>query len=310
MSPSNVQGLDIVQPDQHSSNSHDLLSQVYPDLAAQIALWKSFIFNSDEANFPRHETHENAAKSLTEEESRSPVSGEKAVHDGYVNVTPPSDPVIPNSNNSVAVQSASLFDIDINSLLNALGVDAFTAHTSQLQQQPTTIIPSLAQLLVLLPFYFPAFRVGLPGHTVNAAAPLPFTHPTSIPSQDPNVPTAQRVRTRRVSVTRTESPNSRKGGLPPNLNLSPAEDKRRRNTAASARFRLRKKEREAALEGNVKVLETKVNELEREFEDLRRENGWLKGLVGVTGSAQGPTSTGLTISSLPLFTTTTTESNR
>jgi hypothetical protein len=66
--------------------------------------------------------------------------------------------------------------------------------------------------------------------------------------------------------------------------LNAAEDKRRRNTAASARFRLKKKEREAALEKKSKELEMRVTELERECEGLRRENGWLKGLVvGVTG---------------------------
>ncbi|KIK69264.1 hypothetical protein GYMLUDRAFT_129382, partial [Collybiopsis luxurians FD-317 M1] len=57
------------------------------------------------------------------------------------------------------------------------------------------------------------------------------------------------------------------------------EDKRRRNTAASARFRLKKKEREIAMENKAKELEQRVNELERECEGLRRENGWLKGLV-------------------------------
>jgi len=71
--------------------------------------------------------------------------------------------------------------------------------------------------------------------------------------------------------------------------LNPAEDKRRRNTAASARFRLKKKEREAALEKKAKELEVKVSELEKECEGLRRENGWLKGLVvGVTGVAAPP----------------------
>ena len=68
--------------------------------------------------------------------------------------------------------------------------------------------------------------------------------------------------------------------------MTAAEDKRRRNTAASARFRLKKKEREAALERKAKELEVRVGELEKECEALRRENGWLKGLVvGVTGGA-------------------------
>ena len=58
-----------------------------------------------------------------------------------------------------------------------------------------------------------------------------------------------------------------------------AEDKRRRNTAASARFRAKKKEREAAMEQRAKGLEDRVTELERECESLRKENGWLKGLV-------------------------------
>jgi hypothetical protein len=106
-----------------------------------------------------------------------------------------------------------------------------------------------------------------------------------------------------MSVASTDSPDFREESLPPNSHLSPAEDKRRRNTAASARFRLKKKEREAALEGKAKELETKVNELERECEGLRRENGWLKGLVvGVTGAAQGPTGTGLTVASPPVTT--------
>jgi len=302
MSPSNLQGLNIVQSAQHSSNSHELLlSQVYPDLAAQLDLWKNLAFNSDEPIAPRHEEHEGAAKSLMEEEARSPVSGEKAVHHGHINiVTPANVPATPNPSNSVAAQSASLFDID--SFLNSLGIDAFTAHTSQLQRQSTTITPSLAQLLVLRPSYIPAISAGLPQYIVDAVAPLPFTRPTSIPSEEPNVSTAKRARTRRVSVTST---NSNEESLPPNLSLSPAEDKRRRNTVASARFRLKKKEREAALEGKAKELETRVNTLERECEDLRRENGWLKGLVvGVTGAAQGPTSTGLTVSSLPPLTTT------
>jgi hypothetical protein len=54
---------------------------------------------------------------------------------------------------------------------------------------------------------------------------------------------------------------------------------------------MKKKEREAALAKKAKELETRVNELERECEGLRRENGWLKGLVvGVTGAQ--PTSAG------------------
>ncbi|KAH8914511.1 hypothetical protein BT69DRAFT_1232202 [Atractiella rhizophila] len=57
------------------------------------------------------------------------------------------------------------------------------------------------------------------------------------------------------------------------------DDKRRRNTAASARFRVRKKEREAALEASAKTLQQKVIELEKEVEALKTENSWLRELI-------------------------------
>jgi len=75
--------------------------------------------------------------------------------------------------------------------------------------------------------------------------------------------------------------------------LTAAEDKRRRNTAASARFRAKKKEREAVMEGKAKDLEDRVIELERECESLRKENAWLKGLVLGTTTGDGVDLTGI-----------------
>ena len=57
------------------------------------------------------------------------------------------------------------------------------------------------------------------------------------------------------------------------------EDKRRRNTAASARFRVKKKEREQALEKSAKAMSDKVTALESRIETLETENGWLRELV-------------------------------
>lgn len=68
--------------------------------------------------------------------------------------------------------------------------------------------------------------------------------------------------------------------------LAIEEDKRRRNTAASARFRIKKKQREAALEATAKELRDRVVELEKEVEALRTENGWLRGLI-VTDKKDG-----------------------
>lgn len=57
------------------------------------------------------------------------------------------------------------------------------------------------------------------------------------------------------------------------------EDKRRRNTAASARFRVKKKQREQALEKSAKEMTDKVNALEGRIQQLETENKWLKNLI-------------------------------
>jgi len=57
------------------------------------------------------------------------------------------------------------------------------------------------------------------------------------------------------------------------------EDKRRRNTAASARFRVKKKQREQALEKSAKEMSDKVAALEGRINQLETENKWLKNLI-------------------------------
>ncbi|EOD44631.1 Basic-leucine zipper (bZIP) transcription factor [Neofusicoccum parvum] len=61
--------------------------------------------------------------------------------------------------------------------------------------------------------------------------------------------------------------------------LAAEEDKRRRNTAASARFRIKKKQREQQLEKNAKEMGDKVSTLESRVAQLEMENKWLKGLI-------------------------------
>lgn len=61
--------------------------------------------------------------------------------------------------------------------------------------------------------------------------------------------------------------------------LAAEEDKRRRNTAASARFRVKKKQREQALERSVKEVTDKTTALEAKISQLEMENKWLKNLI-------------------------------
>ncbi|KAI9278017.1 hypothetical protein BY458DRAFT_554033 [Sporodiniella umbellata] len=61
--------------------------------------------------------------------------------------------------------------------------------------------------------------------------------------------------------------------------ISAEEDKRRRNTAASARFRMKKKLREQELDKRSKEMSTYVESLETKVGDLEKEVKWLRALV-------------------------------
>ncbi|BEJ02966.1 hypothetical protein CcaverHIS641_0101410 [Cutaneotrichosporon cavernicola] len=61
--------------------------------------------------------------------------------------------------------------------------------------------------------------------------------------------------------------------------LDDTEDKRVRNTLASARFRAKKKAHVENVERNIRALEAQHSELEVQVADLRKENGLLKEMV-------------------------------
>jgi hypothetical protein len=295
MVPSNLQGLNIVHPVQpHNSSvsdSQDLLSTPpYPDLTAQLDLWTNLSFESDEPLIHNdNEKYLNREKLPSksdddDDEDLNPREG-AAAHDGHENVVTGTTITTANNNgNGAGMHMPDASNFDLNQFLSGFGIDPFTMPNSQLSLPPG--MPSLAQLLSL--------------HSQPAGAGFQLPPPSMLPRQqqnDPSLPAPKRHRSRKASVSTVESPDvSYDSSFPdpdPNTTtpVTPAEDKRRRNTAASARFRMKKKEREAALEKKAKELEVRVNELERECEGLRRENGWLKGLVvGVTGAQ--PPSTG------------------
>jgi hypothetical protein len=63
------------------------------------------------------------------------------------------------------------------------------------------------------------------------------------------------------------------------VRLAAEEDRRRRNTAASARFRMKKKQREQTLERTVRETTEKNATLEARVAQLEMENRWLKNLL-------------------------------
>ena len=63
------------------------------------------------------------------------------------------------------------------------------------------------------------------------------------------------------------------------------EDKRKRNTAASARFRIKKKMREQTMEKTVREMTEKSNGLEDRVKELELEIKWLRGLLIEKGTS-------------------------
>ena len=307
MAPSNLQGLNIVHtapPPNPYLSDQDLLSvPPFPDLSAQLDLWTNLNFQSDEPLISRKDSQSEKSRgsgSNSEDDSEryniadddlqsTGKVAEASAHENVVTgtVIPPAPVQTPASGLPQIPQ------FDIGSFLAGFGIDPF--HIPPVNALPqAAAVPSLAQLLS---FHSAANnmrpQVTIPGAQPPApqsaaAQSSPQTAQSSPPASPAAFPATKRARTSRASVE--EAPSEPTSPISPDMDeklpgMTAAEDKRRRNTAASARFRLKKKEREAALERKAKDLEVRVGELEKECEALRRENGWLKGLVvGVTGA--------------------------
>ncbi|KAI0645875.1 hypothetical protein C8Q79DRAFT_874887, partial [Trametes meyenii] len=306
MAPSNLQGLNIVHPVQPPNpylTDADLLSvPPFPDLNAQLDLWTNLNFQSDEplvssrpGDSLQKENRDGKRNSLDEGSEDDPDryndadddlqrSGiaETQAHENVVmgTVLPPTGSVHSTQPPTGDAGAHQLPSFDLNSLLAGFGIDPFMVP--QAAPVPPVALPSspantIAQLLSM---HASTFRPG----QLAPAQGAPNSQSASSPQQSTGS-TTKRARTARNSVSspsdvsQAASPEDANEDKSSGAPLTAAEDKRRRNTAASARFRLKKKEREAALERKAKELEVRVGELEKECEALRRENGWLKGLV-------------------------------
>jgi hypothetical protein len=123
-----------------------------------------------------------------------------------------------------------------------------------------------------------------PKRLPNAHAPVNQSSPTATSPSQPSVsgasPTSEASPT--ASAPAPKRKNTQKT---PVLSVEEAarvaaeEDKRRRNTAASARFRVKKKMREQTLEKSVKETSEKNAALEARVTALELENQWLKNLI-------------------------------
>jgi hypothetical protein len=130
-------------------------------------------------------------------------------------------------------------------------------------------------------FTFPDFNGFPPAGSFPAVPPqlqtsLPLYAPSSIGSPQSGLISPQTGEKRSADVI---TDGQYVPGFEDASRLAAEEDKRRRNTAASARFRVKKKQREQALEKSAKEMSDKVAALEGRINQLETENKWLKNLI-------------------------------
>jgi len=190
---------------------------------------------------------------------------------------------IPDAQELASQAELSLGDDGLDFLTNAEFFDfdqfhstaAFEQQQRQAQQQQQSQRPASSDLASAPkngpPFQFSEFQ------------PFPMLSPTPLALQG-NYPLQQG----QSYVSSPTTGEKRKGSfsttpltgdLEESSRMAAEEDKRRRNTAASARFRVKKKQREQALEKQAKDMSDKVQQLESKVQQLEMENKWLKELI-------------------------------
>ncbi|OZJ03173.1 hypothetical protein BZG36_04073 [Bifiguratus adelaidae] len=148
---------------------------------------------------------------------------------------------------------------------------------SQPRIAPAPIVPGYKPLL---PNHTPALKVPIaPARNHNTHT----IHPSAATNNKRKIAALGDDNTSRsISPTSSKSSEGKDGEEEdPELSAKVAaeEDKRRRNTAASARFRIKKKQREQALEHTAREMTQKAETLEGRVKELEMEVKWLRGLI-------------------------------
>ncbi|UKZ45826.1 hypothetical protein TrVGV298_000019 [Trichoderma virens] len=131
-----------------------------------------------------------------------------------------------------------------------------------------------------LDFITSAFDLGEFDWLFDLSVPLPHEGLGNLQTIQPNPLSHHKSPrdspSRKASVSTQHSRSLSFEELP---RLAEEVDRRKRNTAASARFRIKKKQRWTALEKAVTEMSEKATQLENRITLLETENNWLKNLV-------------------------------
>jgi hypothetical protein len=168
---------------------------------------------------------------------------------------------------SISEAGAANFDLDDNATVN----DNIKYEDLLAGPTPPSMLigTSSSEPVPLFPNYNTPIQPAPPANafTVNPQPPSSVTSPAASSQTQP------------VKKRKADAPSSPAVSAEEQSRLAAEEDKRRRNTAASARFRVKKKQREVALERTVKEVNDKNAQLQSKVNQLEMENKWLKNLI-------------------------------
>ncbi|KAK0126948.1 hypothetical protein ONS96_006511 [Cadophora gregata f. sp. sojae] len=178
--------------------------------------------------------------------------------------------------------NANFFDFDLGQDADLQPAD----YNGEGRREQAVVAPDAVDLKSLDfmngDFHFPDFNsfppttftdTTIPPAPINTTQPLYSSSSAGSP-QSANPPSG--TKRKAESISHAGSPSASVEDAARN---AAEEDKRRRNTAASARFRVKKKQREQALERSAKDMSDKVAALEGRINQLETENKWLKNLI-------------------------------
>ncbi|KAG0357937.1 hypothetical protein BG005_002926 [Podila minutissima] len=175
----------------------------------------------------------------------------------------------------------------VNSFHSLLAAYSASAQLQQLQQEQQNILSSLANTPLSAPTTPAAaklLRQPMPQYKeptakrqkTSTTSSTPVTVPSSLMTVLESTPSAQDI----GDGYELSAADSFSKDDPEYLTkVAVEEDKRRRNTAASARFRQKKKLREQALEQTAREQTQRAEGLEARVKELEMEVRWLRGLI-------------------------------
>ena len=147
--------------------------------------------------------------------------------------------------------------------------------TDDFQLPDFSAFPSLSTDAAFTPSNQPAQVKPQPAPQIPNSPPAPSAPSASAPTQNGETSGKRKAETEASTVAEDDDDEA----LDEPARFAAEEDKRRRNTAASARFRVKKKQREQAMEKTAKEMTERVSSLESRVVQLEMENKILKDLI-------------------------------